>query len=154
MPLERELVQALDDLRPREDRDPTSPVFPDFSAQGFRLAMERACRAAGIPHYHPHDLRHRYISLLVAAGLPITLVQRVVGHSRASMTLDAYSHVLVDEPAHRLAQLRRGVLGVFQGPPNTTPKEKSPAQTGLFDDMEHSGFEPLTSWVRSRRSPS
>jgi integrase len=66
--------------------------------------MERACRAAGIPHYHPHDLRHRYISLLVAAGLPIPLVQRVVGHSRASTTLG-------------LAQLRRGVFWCASGAP-------------------------------------
>jgi hypothetical protein len=61
---------------------------------------------------------------------------------------------MIDEPAERLAQLRRGVLVVFQGPPNTAENEKSPANAELFDAVEHSGFEPLTSWVRSRRSPS
>src|SRR5205823_873003 len=126
VPLERHLVEALERLRPREDRDLTARVFPDFTAQGLRLAMERACRATGLPHYHPHDLRHRYISLLVAAGLSITLIQRVVGHSRASVTLDTYSHVLMDEPVERLRALRRGVLVVFGGGAYAPRKHESP----------------------------
>jgi len=116
--------------------------------------MERACRAAGIPHYHPHDLRHRYTSLLVAAGVPITLIQRVVGHSRASMTLDTYSHVLIDEPAERLAQLRRGVLVVFQGGGNPPRNEKRPAQADLLSEVEDTGIEPVTFALPARRSPS
>ena len=35
----------------------------------------------------------------------------------------------------------------------TTQKQKAPRKQG-FHAMEPSGLEPLTSWVRSRRSPS
>jgi hypothetical protein len=41
------------------------------------------------------------------------------------MTLDTYSHVLIDEPAERLAQLRRGVLVVFQGPDLARRRQKA-----------------------------
>ena len=53
--------------------------------------MARACKAAGIPHYSPHDLRHRYASVKVAEGVPITNLAAQLGHSRKSMTLDTYS---------------------------------------------------------------
>jgi len=51
-------------------------------------------RPAGIGHYHPHDLRHRYASVQIARGIPVTLLAAQLGHSRNSMTLDTYSHVL------------------------------------------------------------
>ena len=59
--------------------------------------MDRACKAAGIAHYHPHDLRHRYASVQIARGVPVTLLAAQLGHSRNSLTLDTYSHVLLDD---------------------------------------------------------
>jgi integrase len=58
--------------------------------------MRRACTAAGLAHYHPHDLRHRYASVKIAEGVPVTDLAAQLGHSKKSMTLDTYSHVLVD----------------------------------------------------------
>lgn len=59
-------------------------------------AIARACTAAGVPAFSPHDLRHRRISLLLREEDPVT-VSRLVGHARASMSLDVYGHVLIDE---------------------------------------------------------
>ena len=42
------------------------------------------------------------------------------------MTLDTYSHVLIDEPEERLARLRRGVLVVFQGVAVSAKTKKAP----------------------------
>jgi integrase len=61
------------------------------------LALKRACTAAGIPRFSPHDLRHRRISLLVLRGVAIPRVSANVGHLWGSMTLDTYSHVLLDD---------------------------------------------------------
>ena len=33
---------------------------------------------------------------MIAQGVPVTTVAAQLGHSRKSMTLDVYSHVLVD----------------------------------------------------------
>lgn len=38
-----------------------------------------------------HDLRHSYATWLVDDGVPPNMVQRVLGHERASTTLDLYT---------------------------------------------------------------
>jgi integrase len=68
-----ELPDALADtleatLPPREDRNPDAPLFPGVGADRLRTAIARACRAAGVPVFSPHDLRHRRISLLHRQG--------------------------------------------------------------------------------------
>jgi hypothetical protein len=40
---------------------------------------------------------HRWISLQVKRGVPITEISAHVGHSRSSLTLDTYSHVMLDD---------------------------------------------------------
>lgn len=99
------LLDELGRTTPWDDRDSDSRVL-DFTVRGLAAAITRACKAAGVPPYTPHDFRHRYISVLVMAGTPVTVVKEVAGHSRASMTLDRYSHVMFDEPAASL-QVRR-----------------------------------------------
>jgi len=51
-----------------------------------------ACRRAGVA-YRLHDLRHFYASGLIAAGCDVVTVQRALGHSKATTTLDRYSHL-------------------------------------------------------------
>jgi integrase len=90
-----DLMEAILDTCPPDDRDGDRLLFPDVTAQGLRDAMARACRAAGIAHIHPHALRHLFASRLVAAGVSIREVAARMGHSRTSMTLDHYAHVVV-----------------------------------------------------------
>lgn len=40
-----------------------------------------------------HTLRHYYASGLIAAGCDVVTVQRALGHSKPSVTLDTYSHL-------------------------------------------------------------
>ena len=81
---------------PREDRTPERRVFAGFTADVAKNVMARACKTAGIVHRHPHDLRHRYASVQIGNGVPVTAVAAQLGHSRKSLTLDTYSHVLVE----------------------------------------------------------
>jgi integrase len=53
-------------------------------------------RRAGLPDVRFHDLRHACASLLLSEGVPLKVVQEVLGHSSASVTMDVYSHVLPD----------------------------------------------------------
>jgi integrase len=52
---------------------------------------EVGCRAAGGVTFH--QLRHSYATWLVSDGVPVNDVQRLMGHSRASTTLDRYTHI-------------------------------------------------------------
>jgi integrase len=46
-----------------------------------------AAIAAGMPHVHPHSLRHAYASGLVQAGVDLPTVQRLLGHTKITMTM-------------------------------------------------------------------
>jgi integrase len=50
-------------------------------------------RDAGHPTTKLHDLRHFYASGLIAAGCDVVTVQRALGHSSATVTLNTYAHL-------------------------------------------------------------
>lgn len=52
-----------------------------------------ARRAADCPSVTVHSLRHYYASGLIAAGCDVVTVQRALGHSSATVTLDIYAHL-------------------------------------------------------------
>jgi integrase len=84
-------------LTPREDRDPEAPVFPGVTQARMRTDLGRACRASGVARFGLHDLRHRRLSLWHREGVPAAEAAKRAGHARSSVTLDTYSHVLVDD---------------------------------------------------------
>lgn len=53
--------------------------------------FDRAAVEAGIKGLTPHELRHTAASLAVSVGANVLAVQRMLGHEKASMTLDTYS---------------------------------------------------------------
>ncbi len=43
-----------------------------------------------------HDLRHSHASALIAAGVPLPVVQRRMGHESIQTTVDVYGHLAPD----------------------------------------------------------
>jgi integrase len=52
-------ANASVNLPPREDRNLDAPLFPGLTDANLRMAITRACKAAGVPHFSPHALRRR-----------------------------------------------------------------------------------------------
>jgi integrase len=52
-----------------------------------------------------HDLRHCYATWLISEGVPVNVVQAVMGHEQASTTLNRYTHVPADTHARVRAAL-------------------------------------------------
>jgi integrase len=94
-PVLAEAIEAM--LPPREDRDPEARLFAESGADALRTAIAKACRAAAIPLFSPHDLRHRRISLLHLRGMPWARIGEFVGQRNLAVTANTYTHVLVDE---------------------------------------------------------
>ncbi|GAB2732965.1 site-specific integrase [Salinifilum aidingensis] len=70
-------------------------------------------KAAGLDEVRLHDLRHFYASGLIAAGCDVVTVQRALGHSNATITLNTYAHLwpsAEDRTRNAAAQLMDGVL--------------------------------------------
>jgi integrase len=72
-------------------RDEHLPAHAATVSRWWRIVREKI----GIEH-RLHDLRHFYASGLIAAGCDVVTVQRALGHSSASITLDTYSHLWPD----------------------------------------------------------
>jgi integrase len=67
-----------------------SPVHPNR----FLDAFHRISKTAGLRATRPHDLRHGWATRALEAGVPAKVVQEVLGHASAMVTLDIYSHVV------------------------------------------------------------
>lgn len=52
-----------------------------------------------------YDLRHTHASLALAAGVPVHVVSRRLGHASAKMTLDVYAHVLSGQDEDAVAKV-------------------------------------------------
>jgi integrase len=80
-----------------DDISPTQWLFTVDDEPMYDNAITwrwRATRtAAKLPHIRLHDLRHFYASGLIAAGCDVVTVQRALGHSAATTTLNTYSHL-------------------------------------------------------------
>ena len=80
----------------------------------FQAAVQR-CMAedADLTRVTPHDLRHTAASLAISAGANVKVVQRMLGHKSAKVTLDTYAALFPDDldavagalSRHRLAQI-------------------------------------------------
>jgi integrase len=61
------------------------------------------------PRVTPHDLRHTAASLAISAGAHVKVVQQMLGHASAAMTLDTYAGLFqadIDKVAESVSKLR------------------------------------------------
>jgi integrase len=79
-----------------------APLRPDYVSKRFL----RLCGVAGVPRIRVHDLRHTCATLLLANGVPLALVSKVLRHSQVSITIDLYGHL-----TREVAQGAADVLG-------------------------------------------
>lgn len=94
------LIEVLLRDVPPDDRTSERKLFPGLNEGTMRDAIGRASRAAGLPLYSPHDLRHRRGSLWHASGMPARELAERLGHSKPSMSLDVYTHVMPPDEAN------------------------------------------------------
>ncbi|WNF35212.1 site-specific integrase [Bacillaceae bacterium IKA-2] len=57
-------------------------------------AYKKAIKTADLPDCRFHDLRHTHATILLQANVHPKIVSERLGHSKISITLDTYSHVL------------------------------------------------------------
>jgi integrase len=86
----------------------TSPTGAVLRNTNFRpRVFDPAAEWVGLTWLTPHELRHTAASLAVQAGANVKLVQQMLGHASAAMTLDVYAGLFadnLDEVADRLDQ--------------------------------------------------
>lgn len=117
VPLPQYLVQAISNEIDARGASAKDVLFPDSNGEMVnnrnwrKRVFIRSLQALGddFPDITPHSLRHTAASLAIASGADIKVIQLMLGHSSAKMTLDQYGHLLpdrLDEVMESMARLR------------------------------------------------
>jgi integrase len=87
----------------RKKRRPKKGPGFRYTVDSYRRAIESGCRRAGVPHWHPNQLRHtKATEIRREAGLEAARV--VLGHRSPQMT-ELYAEIDVDKAAEVMARL-------------------------------------------------
>jgi integrase len=137
VPFPAVLADELAPLMVRKGRDDL--VFTDMRGGVLRNSNWRArvfdpavaaCQQADdtFPTISPHDLRHTAASLAVSAGANVKAVQRMLGHAKASMTLDVYADLFDDDvdavaasPDAAIAKASKAAIAAVSGGSTAPP---------------------------------
>lgn len=106
----------------------TGPRGAVLRSTTFRdAALAAAAKRVGVPGFHPHEFRHTAASLAIASGADVKVVQQMLGHKSATMTLDLYGHLFpdrLDVVADALEAAREAALAPSANPdvPESFPR--------------------------------
>jgi integrase len=107
--LPRTAIEALKEHRKRQEEDRLaagalwqdhglvfcSTVGTPLDAANVRREFRKITEAAGLGEgWAPRDLRHTFVSLLSAGGVPVEEIARLAGHNRTATTELVYRHEL------------------------------------------------------------
>ncbi len=94
----------------RAEYCPASPwVFCNESGERIKdvkRSFATACRRAGITDFRVHDMRHTCAAWLVTAGVPLSEVRDLLGHSTVTVT-ERYAHLAPEKVRSAVQQLDR-----------------------------------------------
>ncbi|MBD0735293.1 tyrosine-type recombinase/integrase [Streptomyces sp. CBMA29] len=123
VPLPRFLVDDLTTYVAERSPDEllfTAPHGGPLRIRNFRQRFfDPAVGAADLGHLHltPHKLRHTAASIAIASGADVNVVQTMLGHKSATLTLDVYGHLFpdrLDEVSKKMHKRRAMILAKAQ----------------------------------------
>lgn len=87
----------------RRRRHPKKKLRDHYGEKSYARAIARACQKAGVPHWHPHQLRHtKATEIRREAGLDAA--RAVLGHRSPQIT-ETYAEIDVNKAAEVMARL-------------------------------------------------
>ncbi|HEY3227903.1 MAG TPA: tyrosine-type recombinase/integrase [Roseiflexaceae bacterium] len=78
-----------------------APLHISDLTKHFKNALKRA----GLPIIRFHDLRHTAATLMLANGVSLVTVSKILGHSSPAITATIYAHALDESKASAIAEL-------------------------------------------------
>ena len=98
---------------------PEQPLPPDMAHNRMKTLLKRA----GLPELRFHDLRHTFATHALASGVDAKTLSGILGHTKASFTLDTYAHVTGDMQRQAAQVMDTFMTDIFG-------KELTPWQSG------------------------
>jgi len=89
--------------------DPKEHYRWPYSQRRVQDLVKKICKGAGLRYRNPHDLRHSYASILLMSHQRPAYVQKQLGHSSISITVDTYGHWISGEGRFGLEKALKGL---------------------------------------------
>lgn len=156
IPLAAPLAEELARTPPAQRAGPVCPEAARISTKSAERRLARVWRAAGVDPWEVnpqgrrssvagyHALRHTFVSLAADAGVPLAVVQAIVGHSAEAMTR-RYYHA-GDAALRSAAAALPDVRGEYAAPQHETA---SPATMAGLERMTDAELRALVRAVRA-----
>ena len=106
------------------------------------IRVEGRCRKTVVASFH--SLRHTFVSLSANAGVPLPVVQSIVGHCSTAMTRHYYH-----ENEAELRKAVEAIPAIGAVPPSTVPRSPLPVPHAPFP-VPHSPFPTHSASIPSR----
>lgn len=90
--------------------DPEQPTAPSVAYSRLKSLLKQA----GLPDIRFHDLRHTFATHALSSGVDAKTLAGILGHTKASFTLDTYTHTTGDMQK-RAAEIVCGFLTDYLG---------------------------------------
>lgn len=108
---------ALGVYWPKTDLVFVSEVGTPLNPDNLKRVRNDLMDKAGVPRVRLHDLRHLHASVAIKGGMDAKVLADRLGHSRASFTLDRYTHLFESQRAQSAVDLT-GWLSATAREPN------------------------------------
>ena len=93
--------------------NPLRPEAPLNPGTAYRQ-LKKILQATGLPELRFHDLRHTFATHALTSGVDAKTLSGILGHTKASFTLDTYTHTTGDMQ-RRAAEIVGGFLTDYLG---------------------------------------
>ena len=91
------------------EKDQIDYVFLDDPDRKTRVNMDKSlwwvCDRLGMEHISAHGLRHTFATRCVECGMRPKTLQKILGHSSLSITMDLYVHVTDESLEEEIGKL-------------------------------------------------
>ena len=86
-------------------------IFPPEHRSTYNTQLKRICKCCGLKPFSIHKLRHSFATRAIESGMKPKTLQRILGHSDVTITLNYYVHVGDREMALEMEKLSGYQMG-------------------------------------------
>jgi site-specific recombinase XerD len=120
LPLHPHLVELISDYRTRHVHPDNPWLIPrpngtQLDRHATTRLINRAALAAGLPHIHPHQLRHTLATQAINRGMSLEAIAAMLGHHSLDMTL-RYAKIADRTVADEYFAVTQKVEALYQQP--------------------------------------
>ena len=135
LPLHPQLVTLIDGYRARHVPDDHPLLLPRENGRALdrhtvTRFINKAGAAAGLPHIHPHQLRHTLATQAINRGMSLEAIAALLGHRSLDMTL-RYAKIASRTVADRYFAVTERVEALYGQPAQLPADAAGPRMTRL-----------------------